>query len=182
MKQREKVVPLASGRVLEVAVGSGINLDLYNPSKVEKVWGLDPSDEMLEIAKKREDKHVPIEFIKASADKIPLESNSMDSVVITYALCTIPDVQSALAEIKRVLKPGGQLLFCEHGLAPDKSVIRTQNFINPVWSKLGGGCNLNRNIPTILNEGGYQITNLHTMYIPGWKPACFNYWGTAKIK
>jgi ubiquinone/menaquinone biosynthesis C-methylase UbiE len=180
MKQREKIVPLARGRVLEVAIGSGLNLNFYDQSKVEKVWGIDPSEEMLDIARKRKDTRVAVEFIRAAADKIPLENQSMDTAVITYALCTITDVYSSLAEIRRVLKPGGQLLFCEHGLSPDKKVIRVQNFINPLWKRLGGGCNLNRNIPWLLQAGGFRIEELYSMYIPGWKPACFNYWGIAR--
>jgi ubiquinone/menaquinone biosynthesis C-methylase UbiE len=96
-------------------------------------------------------------------------------------MCTIPDVQSALQEIRRVLKPGGKLLFCEHGEAPDKNVRRWQQRMNPLWNKLGGGCNLNRPISRLLEESGFKSSDLQTMYIPGWKPACFNYWGTASI-
>jgi len=179
MRQREKIIPLAQGNVLEVAIGSGLNLGFYDPAKVRKVWGVDSSVEMIGIAKKRTNLRVPLELMQASADKIPLDSHSMDTVVITYAMCTIPDTLSTLREIRRVLKPGGQLLFCEHGLAPDKGVVRVQNFVNPVWKRLGGGCNLNRNIPALIKEGGFSIISMQTMYIPGWKPACFNYWGVA---
>jgi len=118
--------------------------------------------------------------LKAYASQIPLENNSVDSVVITYTLCTIPDVFESISDIRRVLKPSGKLLFCEHGAAPDKRVRRWQNIINPVWKRVGGGCNLNRRIPELIKEGGFNITGMNTMYIPGWKPASYNYWGTAK--
>ena len=180
MKQREKVVPLACGRVLEIGIGSGLNIPFYSAHKVEHLWGLDPSSEMWSIAEKNAAQHqLEVEFIQSGAESIPLDNNSADTVVMTYTLCTIPEVRSALGEIRRVLKPGGQLIFCEHGLAPDKDVQRWQNRLNPAWKKLGGGCNLNRPIPELLHHSGFRSTDMQTMYIPGWKPGCFNYWGTA---
>jgi len=181
MKQREKVVPLATGRVLEIGIGTGLNLPFYSPDRVEHLWGLDPSSEMWKLT---EDKRAPVdfdmEFIKASASDIPLEDNSADTVLMTYTLCSIPDVALALEEIRRVLKHDGQLVFCEHGAAPDHGVRRRQDRLNPLWTRLGGGCNLNREIPALLEQGGFRIHQLDTMYIPGWKPACFNYRGTAR--
>jgi ubiquinone/menaquinone biosynthesis C-methylase UbiE len=180
MKQREKVVPLASGRVLEIGIGSGLNIPFYSSNKIEHLWGLDPSPEMWSIARKNaEQHHIDVEFIESGAESIPLENNSADTVVMTYTMCTIPEVHSALDEIRRVLKPGGKLIFCEHGLAPDKDIQRWQNRLNPVWKKLGGGCNLNRPIPQLMQHSGFRSTDMQTMYIPGWKPGCFNYWGTA---
>jgi ubiquinone/menaquinone biosynthesis C-methylase UbiE len=120
-----------------------------------------------------------VDFIEAPASDIPLENNSADSVLITYTLCTIADVIPSLEEIRRVLKGDGILVFCEHGSAPDPGVQRWQNWLNPAWKRLAGGCNLNRDVPALLHEGGFRIRNLETMYIPGWKPGCFNYWGTA---
>jgi len=180
MKQREKVVPLASGRVLEIGIGSGLNIPFYSADKVEHLWGLDPSPEMWSIARKNaEQHHIDAEFIQSGAESIPLDNDSADTVMMTYTMCTIPEVHSALDEIRRVLKPGGKLIFCEHGLAPDKDVQRWQNRLNPAWKKLGGGCNLNRPIPQLMQESRFRSTDMQTMYIPGWKPGCFNYWGTA---
>jgi ubiquinone/menaquinone biosynthesis C-methylase UbiE len=135
---------------------------------------------MWSIARKNaEQHHIDVEFIQSGAESIPLDNNSADTVMMTYTMCTIPEVHSALDEVRRVLKPGGQLIFCEHGLAPDKNVQRWQNRLNPAWKKLGGGCNLNRPIPQLLHQSGFKSTDMQTMYIPGWKPGCFNYWGTA---
>lgn len=180
MRQREKVVPLARGCVLEVGIGSGLNLPFYDAAKVSKVWGLDPAPEMTRMAE-RLARRLPfeVEFIGLPGDEIPLEDHSVDTVLVTYTLCTIPDVAPALRQMRRVLRPGGELIFCEHGTAPDASVRRWQDRLNPLWKRLGGGCNLNRPIPTLIEAGGFRIRTLDTMYIPGWRPASFNYWGTA---
>jgi ubiquinone/menaquinone biosynthesis C-methylase UbiE len=181
MKQRQKVVPLASGRVLEIGIGSGLNIPFYDAGKVEHLWGLDPSAEMWAIAKKNaEAHHLDAEFIQSGAESIPMESHVADTVVMTYTLCTIPEAGPALTEIRRVLKPGGRLLFCEHGRADDESVRRWQDRVNPVWRRLAGGCNLNRPVSELLKDAGFDVPDLQTMYIPGWRPACFNYWGTAR--
>ena len=183
MKQREKVVPLATGRVLEIGIGSGLNIPFYNAHKIEHLWGLDPSPEMWSIAEKNAaEHHLDVEFIQSGAESIPLDNNSADTVMMTYTLCTVPEVRSALDEIRRVLKPGGKLVFCEHGLAPDKDVQRWQNRLNPAWKMLAGGCNMNRPIPQLLEQSGFRSSDMQTMYIPGWKPGCFNYWGTATHK
>lgn len=180
MRQREKVVPRARGRVLEVGIGSGLNLQFYDSTKVSKVWGLDPAPEMTRMAK-RAARSVPfeVEFIGLPGDEIPLDDDSVDTVLVTYTLCTIPDTIPALRQMSRVLRPGGELIFCEHGAAPDASVRRWQDRLNPIWKRLGGGCNLNRPIPALIEAGGFRIRSLDTMYIPGWRPASFNYWGTA---
>jgi len=180
MRQREKVVPLARGRVLEVGVGSGLNFPFYDPNKVTRVWGLDPSVEMLEIAEQSvESLKFDVEFIDRPADEIPLEDGSADTVLVTYSLCTIPETDPALREMARVLKTGGELIFCEHGIAPDASVRRWQERLNPLWKRFGGGCNLNRPIPELIEAGGFRIKDMETMYVPGWRPASFNYWGSA---
>ena len=180
MRQREKVVPNARGSVLEVGVGSGLNFPFYDATSVRKVWGLDPSVELLEMAREAADA-VPfeVEFLGLPIEDLPLENGSVDTVLVTYALCTIPDTTPALRQMARVLRPGGQLIFCEHGAAPDAGVRRWQNWLNPVWRRFSGGCELNRSIPALIEEGGFHITNLETMYLPGWRPASFNYWGTA---
>jgi len=181
MRQREKVVPHARGRVLEVGIGSGLNLRFYDSTKVSKVWGLDPAPEMTRMAE-RAARSLPfeVEFIGLPGDEIPLEDDSIDTVLVTYTLCTIPDPIPALRQMSRVLRPGGELIFCEHGAAPDASVRRWQDRLNPLWQRLGGGCNLNRPIPALIEAGGFRIESLDAMYIPGWRPASFNYWGTAR--
>ena len=180
MRQREKLVPLASGRVLEVGMGSGLNLPFYDARRVTKVWGLEPSPEMSKMASAAvEAVAFDVEFVSAGGEQIPLDSESFDTVLMTFTLCTIPDAERALREIARVLKQGGQLLFCEHGAAPDAGVRRWQNRINPLWRRLAGGCHLNRDIPGLIRRGGFEITRMDTMYIPGWRPASFNYWGAA---
>ena len=180
MQQREKVVPLAQGRVLEIGIGTGLNIPLYDAGKIQHLWGLDPSAEMWSIAQKYAmQHHLDAEFIQSGAESIPLDDNSADTIVMTYTLCSIPDVRAALAEIKRTLKPGGKLIFCEHGKAPDESVLRWQNRLNPTWKVFSGGCNLNRPVPGILEQSGFKSNDMQTMYVPGWRPAAFNYWGTA---
>ena len=180
MRQREKLVPLASGRVLEVGMGSGLNLPFYDARRVTKVWGLEPSPEMSKMASAAvEAVAFDVEFVSAGGEQIPLDSESFDTVLMTFTLCTIPDAERALMEIARVLKRGGQLLFCEHGAAPDAGVRRWQNRIDPLWRRLAGGCHLNRDIPGLIRRGGFEITRMDTMYIPGWRPASFNYWGAA---
>jgi ubiquinone/menaquinone biosynthesis C-methylase UbiE len=180
MRQRQKVVPIAEGKVLEIGIGSGLNIPYYNPEKVEHLWGLDPSAEMWSIAQKNaRQHHIDAEFIQSGAESIPLDNNSVDYVLMTFTMCTIPDVHTALDEIKRVLKPTGKLIFCEHGRAPDSSVEPWQNRLNPIWKTFAGGCNLNRPIPELLEQSGFKSTDMKTMYLPGWKPASFNYWGTA---
>jgi len=179
-KQREKIVPHASGDVLEIGFGSGLNVPHYNPDKVRKIWGLEPSEGMRRKARPQvEASSMDIEFIDLPGEEIPLEANSVDTVLVTYSLCTIPDAVLALEGMRRVLKPGGQLLFCEHGRAPDISVHRWQDRLNPGWSKFAGGCNMNRDIPALIEAGGFRIKSDERMYIPGPKVLCYNYWGSA---
>lgn len=178
--QREQVVPLAEGRVLEVGIGSGLNLPYYDPARVHRLWGLDPSPEMLRKAETRARQvNFQVDFIDCRGEAIPLPDHSVDTVLVTYTLCTIADVGQALREIARVLTPEGTLVFCEHGLAPDAGVRRWQNLVNPAWQRLGGGCHLNRRIPELIEQGGFRIREVRAGYIPGWRPACYNYWGTA---
>ena len=181
-RQREKVIPLATGNVLEIGIGSGLNLPYYDDKKVNHLMAIDPS---LDVWNKNEfdPKDIPFdfEFIQASAEDIPFDNNSFDTIVTTYTLCSIKDTNKAFEEIRRILKPNGKLVFCEHGKAPDKAIVRWQNIINPIWKPFAGGCNLNRDIPLIIENNGLKINKMETMYLPGWKPGSFNYWGTAKI-
>jgi ubiquinone/menaquinone biosynthesis C-methylase UbiE len=178
--QRKKIIPRARGRVLEIGMGSGLNLPFYDPKNIDFLWGVEPSKQSQKTAKKRAvDLPFNVEFIGLSGEEIPLEKNCADSVVVTYTLCTIPDVLKALTEMNRVLKPGGELIFCEHGKAPEDIVFKWQNRLNPIWKNMSGGCNLNRPIPCLIRKAGFKIKHLDTGYISSSKLASFNYWGQA---
>lgn len=180
--QRKKVVPLAKGKILDIGIGSGLNIPFYDLSMIDKIYGLDPSSELIKIAKKMAvKKNILIEFLLCGAEDIPLPNNSIDTVLITYSMCTIPEVLKANYEMLRVLKPDGRLIFCEHGLAPDKSVAKWQKRINPVWGKIAGGCNLDRDIPDLISSSGFKILSIEEMYLPSTpKFAGYNYWGIAQ--
>ena len=181
--QRNKIVPHAKGKILEIGIGSGINIPFYNKANVEKIYGLDPSEELNNIAQKKAiNNNLEIDFLLNGAEEIPLPSNSMDTILITYTLCTIQDLESSLKEIKRVMKDDAVMLFCEHGIAPDANVIKWQNRVNPLWGKLFGGCNINRNIPEIIQSSGFTLNSLDQMYLPSTpKIVGYNYWGKATI-
>ncbi len=183
MQQRRKVIPRAKGSVLEIGVGTGLNLPLYDGAVVQHIDAVDPSSDNWRVRKVDENSlPMDVRFIAASAENLPLDSNSYDTVVMTYTMCSIPDIPSAMEEIRRVLKPNGELIFCEHGKAPDKSVLRIQNAMNPMWRHFGGGCNLNRDIPALIRENGFKLKDLDADYIAGWRPLSFNYWGGATMK
>jgi ubiquinone/menaquinone biosynthesis C-methylase UbiE len=183
-KQREKIVPQAEGVVLELGFGSGLNLPHYDRAKVSKVFALEPAPGMLARARKAASHtDFPLEILAETAEALSLPAASVDTVLVTYSLCTIPDAIAALEGARRALRPGGRLLFCEHGRAPDEAVQRTQTRIEPLWKVIGGGCHLTRDIPALISGGGFEIEKLDTMYLPGaprW--ASFNYWGAAKCR
>lgn len=181
--QRQKIVPLATGDVVEIGVGPGLNLQYYNTTNVNKVIGIDPSDELNKIAKKNANKvNLDIEFNLSSAESIDLPTSSVDSVVCTFSLCSIPDPKKALNEIYRILKPGGKYFFCEHGISPDFSTKVFQNITNIFYPKLSGGCHANRDIPKLITNSGLKIDEKDTMYLPGSvKFLGFNYWGVATL-
>jgi len=180
MRQRAKVIPLAWGDVLEVGFGSGLNLEFYDPTRVTKVWGLDPSPELTRMASRAvRDAAVDVELVPARGEEIPLESDRFDTAVVTYTLCTIPDPERSLREVARVLKPSGRLLFCEHGAAPDAGVRWWQSRLSPVWRRVSGGCNLDRDVPALLERGGFEIAEMEATYLPGSRLASFQYRGAA---
>lgn len=180
-RQRAKIVPRARGVVLEIGIGTGLNLPFYDPGAVERLVGLDPSEASWALAAKRSrDLPFPVDFIGLPGEEIPLADASVDCIVMTYSLCTIPDPAAALAGMMRVLKPGGELLFCEHGLAPDASVRRWQHRLDPLWQRIAGGCHLNRDIPGLLDGAGFELREEASMYVPGTpRFAGFNTWGAA---
>ena len=181
-RQRAKIVPEATGSVLEIGLGSGRNLPHYDPAKVKELIGLEPSPELTGMAKDAsgalpwQDR---LRFVTAGAEAIPLDDKSVDTIVMTYTLCSIPEALRALAEMRRVLKKSGQLLFSEHGKSPDLSVRRWQNWLNPVWKRLAGGCNMNRDIPQLLRESGFRISDMERLYLPGPRVLRYNYLGRA---
>ena len=180
--QRQKIVPYAEGAVLEVGIGSGLNLPFYDKSRVDKIWGLDPSKELNKMASKvASEEGLEVDFLISEAEDIPLPDNEVDTVLITYTMCTITEVLRANEEMRRVLKPKGKMIFCEHGKSPDQNVFKWQKRINPLWRKIAGGCNLHRDIPSLIKESGFKLEKLDTMYLPSTpKFAGYNYWGYAK--
>ena len=180
--QRQKVVPLAKGKVLDIGIGSGLNIPFYNSDKIDKVIGIDPSHELIELAKElANDSKASIELVIGSAESITYPDNFFDTVLVTYTMCTIPNVAIANKEMWRVLKDDGRLIFCEHGLAPDKKISKWQNRIDPVWGKIAGGCHLNRDIQKLITDAGFSFESLDKMYIPNTpKFAGYNYWGIGK--
>lgn len=181
-RQRRKVVPLARGRVLEVGIGSGLNLPFYDPARVERVVGLDPAPEMLTMARRRS-RNLPfaVEYLATAGEAIPLQRGSVDTVLMTFTLCTIADPAAALERMRSVLKPGGRLVFCEHGRAPDEAVRHWQRRLNPLWRRIGGGCTLDRDVPALIRAAGFRIDTLDTTYLPRTpRFAGFNYWGAAR--
>jgi ubiquinone/menaquinone biosynthesis C-methylase UbiE len=177
---RNRVVPAAEGRVLEIGIGSGLNLPFYS-SNARQVIGLDPSLKLLAMARRsRRTVFRYLEFIGGSAEKIPLNSGSVDTVVTTWTLCSIPAALDALREMHRVLKPSGRLLFVEHGRAPELNVQWWQDRLTPIWKPLSGGCHLNRAIGSLIEDAGFQFERLETGYMRGPKPMTFMYEGSAR--
>jgi ubiquinone/menaquinone biosynthesis C-methylase UbiE len=181
--QRAMVVPQAEGVVLEVGIGSGLNMAYYDREKVQRVIGVDPGAEICELGKARfAEARVPVELIHASGEDLPLDDRSVDTVLLTYTLCSIPDAVAAAAEMRRVLKPGGRLLLCEHGRSRDAGIVRWQDRINPLWRRFSGGCNVNRDAAAILEGAGFRFEQLENFYLPGApKFAGFHYRGVARV-
>jgi ubiquinone/menaquinone biosynthesis C-methylase UbiE len=181
-QQRAKIVPRAEGLVLEIGLGTGLNLPHYDAGRVDRVIGLEPAGEMLARAQGRiAEAPFAVESLALEGENIPLETASVDTVLVTYTLCTIPGVEAALGQMRRVLRPGGRMLFCEHGVAPDEAVRRWQRRIGPLWKRAFGGCRLDRDIPALIRGAGFEIEDMETMYLPNApRFAAFNYWGAAK--
>lgn len=177
-KQREKIIPQARGHVVEIGIGSGHNLPFYDQSNIESLTGIDPDEFVWQkSAKKREEFHKPLRRLGLSGEDIPIKDGFADTVVVTYSLCTIPDPVKAVREMRRVLKPDGQLLLSEHGQAPDYKTRRWQRRIDPVWKKISGGCHSGRDICQILQEGGFATDTIEQSYFPGPKILSYHYWG-----
>lgn len=177
---RANWIPHARGDVLEVGIGSGLNLPYYS-SEVKRVYGVDPSLELQRMARKRAAGGLPVEFLSQSAEQpLPLADTSVDTVVVTWTLCSIPDVSPALQQMRRVLKPSGRLIFLEHGRAADARVVVWQDRLTPLWKRFTGGCHLNRKIDELIVGAGFRITELQTCYLPGPRAMTFTYQGFAQ--
>jgi ubiquinone/menaquinone biosynthesis C-methylase UbiE len=179
---RARIIPAAEGRVLEIGIGSGLNLPFYSRN-VARIIGLEPSPRLLAMARRveRNGSNGSVEFIEGSAEAIPLQDANVDTVVTTWTLCSIPDALRALRDMRRVLRPGGRLLFVEHGRAPDP-IIWWQDRLIPAWKRLGGGCHLNRAIGTLIEGAGFRFDRLETGYMRGPKPMTFMYEGSARLR
>ncbi|WP_149804531.1 class I SAM-dependent methyltransferase [Mesorhizobium sp. NFR06] len=177
---RERVLSAAEGRVLEIGIGSGFNLPFYS-SHASEVLGLDPSPRLIDMARRAAGgSSVPVTFTEGSAEAIPLDDGSIDTVVTTWTLCSIPGAVQALEEMRRVLKPAGQLLFVEHGLSPETNVRKWQDRLTPIWKRIGGGCHLNRPIKSLIEIAGFSIDRIDTGYARGLKPMTFMFEGRAR--
>ena len=173
-------VPAANGVVLEVGIGSGLNLPFYT-SAVTRLYGVDPSAELLAIAKpKAAAAPFPVELLNRDASRLPLAAESVDTVVVTWSLCSIADTPEALREMRRVLKPGGTLIFVEHGLSPDAGIRKWQNRLTPFWRRFTGGCHLNRKMDDLVRDAGFTIVDMRKEYVPGPRAFTFMYEGRAR--
>ena len=179
---RENTVKGAEGRVLEIGIGSGLNLPFYGPN-VTEVMALEPSPKLTQMTQELAKKsrfETPLTLLPDSAEAIPFEDASFDTVLTTWTLCSIPDAHRALAEMRRVLKPGGRLLFVEHGKAPDAGVAKWQNRLDPLWGHIAGGCHLNRQMAELITHAGFSMETLNARYIDGPRWASFMYEGSAR--
>lgn len=177
---RRRLIPTVEGLVLEIGVGSGVNLPLYSGG-TKHVIGLDPSPKLLSMARESAcQATVPVELLEGSAEAIPLKADCIDAVVTTWTLCSVPDVVCALAEVRRVLKQRGRLHFVEHGRSPDASVCRWQDRLTPLWKRIGGGCHLNRAMRQLIEDAGFRLERIDSGYMKGPKPMTFMYEGCAR--
>lgn len=181
--QRRQLVPLARGRVLEVGIGTGLNLPWYDKTRISHITGLDPALALHPRARRRiAETGLAVDMLGVSAEQIPSPDASFDTVVMTWTLCSIPDPLAALREMRRVLKPDGTLLFCEHGRAPQVNLARWQDRLQPIWGRLAGGCHLTRNVPMLLDSAGFNCPDLTTGYLGRPKVLTWHFWGQARAK
>jgi len=178
---RQRVIPLAKGDVLEIGVGPGVNFVHYDPTRVSRVYALEPNPGMIRLAEKqRQETKLKVQFLDLPGERIPLEDRSVDTVVSTFTLCTIPGVVEAIRGIRRVLRPGGKFIFFEHGLSPDPRVQRWQKRSEPIPHWLFEGCHVTRDIPSLITSGGFQMEQMETAYLaPFPKSWTYCFWGTA---
>lgn len=180
-RMRDLIVPSAQGKVLEIGLGTGLNLAHYRPEQIDSLTGLEPAAELHPLARRQWQRHpLPLEIVTGRAERLPFDDAIFDTIVLTYTLCSVQDPPAALQEMRRVLKPDGQLLFCEHGLSPDAAIARWQNRLQPLWGPLAGGCHLNRDIAPLMKTHGWDLDASQTGYLPGPKPWTYHCWGSAR--
>ncbi|HEV2549452.1 MAG TPA: class I SAM-dependent methyltransferase [Stellaceae bacterium] len=177
---RRRIGKAAAGRVLDVGIGSGLNLPFYG-DHVERVVGVDPSSELLHFAEERARETAnSVELLNGTGESLPIEDHSIDTAVLTFTLCTVENATATLAEIRRVLRPSGKLLFAEHGRAPETKVARWQDRLTPLWSHIAGGCHLNRKPDDLIRATGFRLERVETGYLKGPRPMTFVYSGNAR--
>jgi ubiquinone/menaquinone biosynthesis C-methylase UbiE len=181
---RQRIIPLAQGTVLEVSIGPGVNFAYYDPTKVSKIYALEPNPGMVVRAEnQRHRTKLDIEFLDLPGEQIPLPDGSIDTVVSTFTLCTIPGVADAIRGIGRVLRPGGQFLFFEHGLSPDIRMRRWQERTEPFFKWVFEGCHVTRDIPALIKEGGFRVERIETGYLARFpKSGSYYFWGVARLE
>ena len=179
--QRKKIIPSSTGLVVELGVGAGANFRFYKPENIQKIIAIDPSSELNDLAREEAKKYnYEIEIFNQSAESIPFEDNSIDTVVSTYTLCSIPNPDQAMREVYRILKPNGVFLFSEHGRSPDHFTAYIQDQIEFFYPFISGGCHCNRDIKKVISNSNLEFQSLDTTYLPGTQKFLgFNYWGTA---
>ena len=181
-KQRMKIIPKAKGRVLEIGIGSGLNFKYYNKLNINEVFAVDPDGVLLQKARKRaKENNITLNIEQISAEKLPYENDTFDTIISTYTMCSISKLSLTLLELRRVLKSDGKLLFSEHGMAPDRNILLWQKRLNPILKRIAGGCHLDLNIPNLINNAGFEMSSLNSMYIPGPKFLSYHFWGSAFI-
>ena len=179
-KQREKVIPYASGRVLEIGIGSGLNFNYYNKSNISEVFAVEPDSVLLKKAKKNaEFNDIKLNIYQIKAEELPFDDRSFDTVISTYTMCSIPGLGKAMSEINRVMKPDAKFLFSEHGKSPDAGIVRWQKRLNAVQKRIAGGCHLDVDIPNEIINADFKLDQIKSMYVPGPKFLSFHYWGSA---
>ena len=179
-KQREKVIPLASGRVLEIGIGSGLNFYYYSKANVSKVFAVEPDSVLLKKAKQNAElNNIDLNIQQLKAEELPFDNNSFDTVISTYTMCSIPGLGSAMSEINRVMKPNAKFLFSEHGKSPDSNVLKWQKRMNGIQKRIAGGCHLDVDIPNEITKANFKIDKIDSMYVPGPKFLSYHYWGAA---
>jgi SAM-dependent methyltransferase len=179
-KQREKVIPSASGRVLEIGIGSGLNFNYYNKENVSEVFAVEPDGILLEKAQQNAKiNNINLNVQQLKAEELPFDNNSFDTIISTYTMCSIPGLSSAMSEINRVVKPNGKLLFSEHGKSPDMNVFKWQKRMNGIQKRIAGGCHLDVDIPNEIIKANFKLNKIDSMYVPGPKFLSYHYWGVA---
>jgi ubiquinone/menaquinone biosynthesis C-methylase UbiE len=179
-EERNNIVPLAAGTVLEIGIGSALNVPHYGV-EVGHLVGVDPSRELWKLgAGRARQARFPVRFVRASAERLPFRDGVFDTAVMTWTLCSIPDPVAALREAARTLKRGGRLLFIEHGRSPQRRVQAWQDRLTPIWRRVAGGCHLNRAIDALIRQAGFAVDDLETGYTRGPRPFTYRYRGVAR--